>query len=313
MKCILCQNSNFKVISKKVRFNIPIRVFECENCSLVSLENPMKNTTDYDDSNYRKKHSPVIGKTLSAQEMFDLELKFQPSRIKRVRELLNSSSNVLEIGSSTGHFLHSIRDMVRETTGIELNSEHAEFAKNNLELNIFDQPLGKAPLEQNSYDVIFMFQVFEHIPNPLEFLKLCKKYLKKSGIIYIEVPNIKDVLLNVYNISQFRDFYFRVPHVYYYSEETLQLILKKAGFQGTVSTSQEYTFFNHIHWLTTRKPQKSKDDAYGMIKLKSPNSSRQIYSVITKFFLSVNKEYKKLLEENGIAENVCYQGSPINQ
>lgn len=311
MKCVLCNNDKFNVITNKVRHDIPVKIIECKNCSLVSLENPTKIYTNYDDSEYRKRHSPIIGKTLSPREMFDLEIKFQNSRINRIKKLLKSDFRVLEIGSSTGHFLYGIHDMVKETTGIELNSEQARFSKNELGLNIHDQPLGKAPLKQNYYDIIFMFQVFEHIPNPLEFLEICKKYMKRTGMIYLEVPNIKDVLLYIYKIPQFRDFYFRLPHVYYYSETTLKSMLSKVGFIGKTQTCQEYTLFNHIHWLITGTPQSSKDDAYNVLKWNDYNASKKIDSNIIKFFSSANEKYKKLLEKNGIAETICYSGKLV--
>jgi len=311
MKCIICNNNKFSIITDKVRYDIPIKVIKCKNCSLVSLENPMSNTIDYDDPNYRKKHSPVLGKELSPKEMFKIEIQFQPQRIKRIAKLINSNSRILEIGSSTGHFLHSIRNLVKEVVGIELNKEHANYAKKSLGLEIYDKPLEVAPIQLHSFDVIFMFQVFEHIPNPLEFILLCKKFLKKTGKIYIEVPNVDDILLKIYNISQFQNFYFRIPHIYYYSTNTIDALLTKAGFRGEISTVQEYTFFNHIHWLTTGKPQKSKTEAYKIIDWK--HTSKDLDNILTEFFSSVNEKYKKILEENKIAENICYVGIPINE
>ena len=35
--------------------------------------------------------------------------------------------------------------------------------------------------------------VFEHVDNPIEFLKLLKKFINKKGIIYIEMPSSLDI------------------------------------------------------------------------------------------------------------------------
>ena len=47
MKCILCNNSTFEIIRKKIRHEIPIKVVKCKKCALISLENPSKNIIDY--------------------------------------------------------------------------------------------------------------------------------------------------------------------------------------------------------------------------------------------------------------------------
>ena len=76
MKCVLCNSENFKIITKKIRDNIECNVVQCLSCNLVSLENHTKNIIDY-DKNYRKTHSPILGKQLSPSEFFDYELPFQ--------------------------------------------------------------------------------------------------------------------------------------------------------------------------------------------------------------------------------------------
>lgn len=311
MKCVLCDNTTFTTVTGKLRNNISHKVVRCSKCSLVSLENPMSNTVDYSAKEYRKLHSPVLGKTLSPKEMFDLQIQFQRNRIIRIRNLLKPKSTVLEIGSSTGHFLFSIKDMVKKVVGIELEPRHAEFARKYCKIEVHDKPLGETPLDLQQFDIIFMFQVFEHISNPLEFLLLCKKYLKPNGIIYIEVPNVNDVLLSVYDIPSFREFYYREPHVYYYSENTLSRILKKAGFAGNTKTIQEYTLFNHLHWLLTKKPQLNQTDGYNMIKLTDVTGKKA--KMLYKWFNQTNLEYQRLLEQSGLGEHVCYIGKNISK
>lgn len=307
MKCVLCENNYFETLSNKVRNDLPIKVVKCKKCSLVSLENPIKNAVDYSDEEYRKLHSPVIGKELTPKEMFDFELQFQKQRIKHIQSLLKSTYRILEIGSSTGHFLFSIKDMVNEVIGIELNQSHAKFSRDHCKLKVYDIPLGDAPLEEEYFDVIFLFQVFEHIPNPLEFLCLAKKFLKPNGKICVEVPNINEALLQVYKIPSFPEFYYRQPHSYYYSKETLLKIMNKAGFSGEIIFQQDYSIFNHIHWLLSGKPQLSKELGY-KIPLKQ-NDSKEHEIVLKKFFETINEDYKKLLEENGLSENICFIGS----
>lgn len=157
-----------------------------------------------------------------------------------------------------------------------------------------------------------MFQVLEHIPNPIEFMLKCKEYLKPGGNIYIEVPNINEALLSIYDIPAYQKFYYRLPHVYYYSESTLKKILERAGFNGTTKTIQEYTVFNHLHWILTGGPQTSQMDGRQIpgLNCHMPEKS-EIPKSIGSWFYKINEEYKKLLEENNIAENICFVGKRI--
>jgi len=312
MKCILCNSDNFNIISKKLRNNIKRNVVECSSCKLVSLENPTKNIIDY-DKNYRKLHSPIIGKQLSAKEFFDYELPFQKSRIKRIKSMLNQNLDVLEIGCSTGHFLYSIKDDVKSLTGIELDKKYAEFARNVSNFTIYDKPIEKINFNGKKFDIIFLFQVFEHIDNPQNFLHEIKKHLKDSGIIYLEVPNIDDALYSIYNLNSYKEFYFRLPHVYYYSSFTLEKMLEFCGFVGKIGYHQDFSFFNHLHWLQNGTPQKNQKIATEITSWYGNNDVQLPTSQVVKNWLSkIDQEYKKILCENGISEILSFTGKKNN-
>ena len=304
MKCVLCNKSKFKIITKELRYNIKRKVVQCKNCSLISLENPNQNDINYSEKKYRELHGPILGEKISAKKMFEIQMRFQDQRFNRVKTFLKPSSKVLEIGCSTGHFLYYIKKYVKETTGIELNKQHANFAKKYCGINVFTKSIENTDFPPKYFDVIFLFQVFEHIPNPKEFLIICKKYLKPNGTIYIEVPNINDALISEYNIREYKKFYYRLPHVFYYSELTLKRMLNDCGFEGKIKTVQDYTFFNHLHWLLTKSPQKSQLEGMEIPKIKINKNSNEL----SRWFKKINDEYKKILEKNGIAENISFHG-----
>ena len=170
MQCLICNNSDFETISHNIRYEIIREVVKCKKCKIVSLNNPQEDNIDYTKLEYRQNYTTIIDKESSPKEFFDLQMNFQRDRIERVKDLINDESKILEIGSSTGHFLESIKNNVSKVTGIELDPNHAKFARENCNLEIFEQPLEKIDFGDKKFDVIFMFQVFEHIQNPIEFL-----------------------------------------------------------------------------------------------------------------------------------------------
>ena len=311
MKCVVCDGDEFKIIRDKLRHNVPRKAVQCLNCSLISLENPSEEALDYSESDYRERFSTVIGKKTDPQEEFDIKINFQHKRVERMTHLLKPESKILEIGCSTGHFLHSIKDIVSEAIGIELFSEHAEFARNNSHLQIYEKPLKELSFPEHHFDVISMFQVFEHIPKPLDLLSCCKKILKPSGKLILEVPNVNDALLTVYDQPVFQERFYASPHHYYYSKNTLQKMLIKAGFEGTSRTVQDYTVFNPIHWILSKKPQTSQSDGYILPEWNCPDPEKKSeYQEVVNWFSKTNNEYKNLVERLSIAEHVWYEGSP---
>ncbi len=311
MNCILCGKNDFKIITNRLRNNIPKKVVSCNYCSLTCIENFGSGLVNY-NKDYRKKHSPIIGKNMSAQDFYDFSRDIFVNRVKRVKSLLKSNYDILEIGCSTGHFLDLIRNHVSSCVGIELDEKYVKFARENLKLKIYDKPIEKINFKKK-FDVIFLFQVLEHIPNPIEFLKICKKNLKHNGQIYIEVPNLDDTLYSVYKIPNFKTFYFRSPHLYYYNKKTLSMLMKKMGFSGKSKTIQEYSVFNHINWIQTGMPQSDMKIGYSDLSWNNNKSEFNTQTKILKmWFKKINSDYKKILEKNNLGEHVTFLGNAID-
>ena len=67
-----------------------------------------------------------------------------------------------------------------------------------------------------------------------------------------------------------------------------------------------------MHWLLTGNPQNTHDDGRQLPKLDcSIPEKKNVKLSIKNWFFKINEEYKRLLEENGIAENICFQGKLI--
>lgn len=67
---------------------------------------------------------------------------------------------------------------------------------------------------EETFDVITMFHVFEHLKNPGKWLDEIARALKPRGILFIEVPNANDVLLSFYESEAFADFTYWSAHLY---------------------------------------------------------------------------------------------------
>jgi len=134
--------------------------------------------------------------------------------------------NILDVGCGGGTLLHVVNEELqpKKMCGVELNKAYANLAKRKLNADIRNIPY-KNGIFKGKFDLIINTKVLEHIPQPLPFLEEMNKDLSHNGILFIEVPHFFDM----YNFP-LDDERFAIPHIYFFSENTLGALLKNAGF-----------------------------------------------------------------------------------
>ena len=160
-----------------------------------------------------------------------------------------TGKNVLDFGCGDGGYLLRAKNVANDICGVELERELRDIL-NSEDIRCYDS-IDNA----GQVDVITMFHVLEHLPNPIEMLKKISSHLSEEGQIIIEVPNANDALLSLYDCQSFADFTYWICHVYLYSTDTLRLLIKKADLKlNYIKQVQRYPLANHLHWLTKGKP-----------------------------------------------------------
>ena len=139
--------------------------------------------------------------------------------------LINShqplKGRILDIGAGTGDFLLEAKNQNWDILGIEPNDKAKGIA------------LGKGikfgdtieRLESNSFDVITMWHVLEHVPDVEHQVAELKRLLKPSGTIIIAVPNFKS-----YDANHYKEFWaaYDVPrHLWHFSKTAIEKLFDK--------------------------------------------------------------------------------------
>ncbi len=110
--------------------------------------------------------------------------------LKNKLKLINTQSSkgrILDIGAGVGDFLQVAKNDGWETIGIEPSAKAKTIAKS--KGVSFVEDLSK--LENNSFDIITMWHVLEHVPDLENQIKELKRLLKPNGTVIIAVPNFK--------------------------------------------------------------------------------------------------------------------------
>lgn len=309
LSCYLCGKNNFSLVREMVRHSIRRKVFRCLHCGLVFLGPKKKSLGDFYNKEYRKLYTPVLNKACSSEEIFNIYLPYQNERIARFKHLLNKKNRILEIGCSAGHFLYAAKKYVKECIGIEVNAENADFARKKCRVKIFSRPLEEAGLPKEHFDAIFLFETLEHLEDPVGILRMAAEYLKPGGSICVQVPNVNDVLLSVYKIKGYEDFYYREPHIFYFSPLSIGRLMRKAGFKGRIIMSQEYSSLNHFHWRFSGKPMASVSEGTGVPRLIADMGiDRRIRNELNLWLVSADRQYKKILLKYKISQSISFIG-----
>jgi 2-polyprenyl-3-methyl-5-hydroxy-6-metoxy-1,4-benzoquinol methylase len=149
--------------------------------------------------------------------------------LKNKLNLINSQQTakgrLLDIGAGTGDFLTVAKNDGWQTVGIE-PSDRAKGIAINKGISFVENTLA---LESNSFDVITMWHVLEHVPDLDFHIKELKRLLKPTGTLVIAVPNFKS-----FDARHYGTFWaaFDVPiHFWHFSKKAIQLLFQKENIK----------------------------------------------------------------------------------
>ncbi len=139
---------------------------------------------------------------------------------------------LLDIGCGTGTFLDQMARLGWEAWGIEPTGELARSVVERLGIpptRIFAGEAEEAEFPPESFDLVTMWHVLEHLHDPQGVLSKAHNWLCAGGVLRISVPNIAS-----FEARLFRRFWFGldVPrHLYHFSPETARRLLEACGFR----------------------------------------------------------------------------------
>ena len=310
MKCKNCQQKEHEVIRDTLRYDVKRNVLRCKSCDLVFLDAPDTTKNDYYESaEYRKKYGPDLTKEVTPQEVFDTYYPAQAEIIKEIEPVLRKGMSVMDVGCSTGHFLAALEDKVGTRVGFELSKEENDFIKNSLDFKVYGTPIEETDIAEAPFDLITCMQVLEHIDEPKPFLEAMVSNLKPDGYLFIEVPNLDDILVSTYKNEGYTKFFFHEPHVSYFNEKTLLELLASTGIEGNLKTVQRYSLLNHLNWIMNGTPQKNfiQGTAEPFL-IDDPAVPKEIADDFNSLIKEADTKYKKLVNKHKLGESLSFLG-----
>lgn len=135
---------------------------------------------------------------------------------------------LLDVGCGSGRFLAWMRDLGWEVMGVEPDPEAVEVAQKQFGIDVYQGILEEAGFPAESFDVITMRHVLEHLTNPITTLKECQRVLKRGGKIVVLTPNIDSLLHQL--VGKAWSPLDPPRHLNLFSPHTLCICAERAGF-----------------------------------------------------------------------------------
>ncbi len=222
-KCHLCGSKKAKEFLKYKNYTL----FDCQKCGLVSPNIDLTKLGShevYDDPAYIKDTTREIINTYEYRKK-----TYAPERLKYILEKTKLSENrikLLDIGCGPGYFISYLKDRNIKYKGLELANFLVDICKRK-KLNVENADLEKEP--DNTYNLLTLFDVLEHLAEPAKFFKTLNKKMKKGGFVLAYTPHIHSVAYHL--MGGYQNTLLPFQHFAFYDSKSLNYLAKKAGFK----------------------------------------------------------------------------------
>lgn len=152
---------------------------------------------------------------------------------------LGGTGKMLELGCGRGELLVGAANRGWAVYGVEMTEEFAAIARTH-GVEVEHNSIQECKLLDQTYDVVLLAAILEHLYDPVETLKRVRNALRPGGLVFIDVPNESSLtrqIGNMYVRARGRDWStnlsptFSPFHVVGFSPASLRRLLKSVGFR----------------------------------------------------------------------------------
>ena len=233
VSCNLCNSDSAKSVMKINGFNI----VKCRKCGLIyvnprlkfeRLEQIYNNWAYFQNISFKDPKYTFYGYENYLEDKDDIIKTF--ARRLKVIEKYKKKGKLLDVGCGPGFFLELASGQGWQAQGVEISKKASDYARTNQKAPVFNGTIEGFKCKDGSFDVITIFDVIEHLPDPKKALLRINKLLKSNGLIVVTTPNIGSLCAKILG-ARWEEVQRVREHIYYFSGKTLKDMLELTGFE----------------------------------------------------------------------------------
>ena len=144
-----------------------------------------------------------------------------------IEKLLPGRGRLLDVGTAAGAFLAAARGREWQVEGCEPNRWLARWGSRHYGIPIRTGELFDQPFPPESFDVVTLWDVIEHTPDPSRVLRTARKLVRPGGLVVVNYPDIGSWIAKALGR---RWPFLSAVHLYYFTRDTMTRLLARHGF-----------------------------------------------------------------------------------
>ena len=161
-------------------------------------------------------------------------LKRRKNDIYHIAKILSkdySDIRILDVGCSNGSGVYIANSLGLQAEGID-PSEKAVLDGKKRGLKLHTGFLNEVAFDNNSFDAITLYEVIEHVPEPIALLNECARILRPDGVLLVGTGNIDSWTRKIQKCKwDFFDINKHGGHISFFSPKSLNILATKTGFR----------------------------------------------------------------------------------
>ena len=268
--CPLCGSEDLRPVFDPIQ--------KCRRCGL-SFVNPLgqyngeHESDEYFEQQYQPLHDSNRENSMAERRAHLALIRKHFSWPERPR--------LLDVGCALGFMLQEARLAGCDAVGVETSAFAARRAQIQSGCPVHAGTLQQAAFPSDSFDVVTLMDVIEHVPEPRPLIDEIYRVLRRNGVLFIVTPNFASIFVRLYK----RNAYGIGPeeHVVHYEPSTIKRLLRETGFQRVMVGSKDI-YADNLRRLLGRGTGSA-----GSIKASFGGQShlRAIRGIANRFFMHV--------------------------
>lgn len=205
------------------------RMTECQRCGVVT---PLPYPTVHEINSFYSSQMRPNDWEIENYVRLDLNDKAIAGTrrvAKQITALHGGPGRLLEVGCAAGWILKAAQEVGWTVKGVEGAPKFSDFARNDLGLDIFPGLISEIDCSSwPVFDVIVAFDVFEHLHDPVQDLKVLRKLAAPGASLLVTTPNISSFVARMYGKSWRQ---VLPSHVNYSTPTSIASVLERAGWK----------------------------------------------------------------------------------